>query len=87
MREEKRMAVLEITVTERIEFPDDAEIEYAPTGVASGVRLSDGRLVKPWVALELETEDGSDAHDMSGDEVEALGLGRDIDFERTIEHV
>lgn len=81
------MAIIEITVTERIEIPDDAEIEYAPTGVASGVRLKDGRLVKPWIALELQAEDDGEAHDMSWDETEALGIGRDMEFERTIEHV
>jgi len=77
------MKTIEITVMERIDVPDDAVLEYASTGNACGIRLADGRVVKPWIALEIEEDD--DAHDMTSDEIRAIGIDRDLGFERTLD--
>lgn len=81
------MRMLTITVTERIQVPDDAEINIAPSGMASGIRLADGRIVKPWICYELETQiDGEDEHhDMDPDELSSIGFETNIEMERTIE--
>jgi hypothetical protein len=77
------MAMMRITVSEMVEVPDDAEILHAPTGVVSGLRLADGRVVKPWLSYEME--EGDDASDLSHDEMLALGIDVGLDIERTIE--
>ena len=79
------MAKLRVTVSEIIEVPDDAEIEYAPTGAACGIRLADGRIVKPWLTYEME-EDG-EASDLSNDELQALGFDPGVDIERSIDEI
>lgn len=79
------MKTIEITVRERIDVPDDASLEYAATGFACGIRLADGRIVKPWIALEIEEDD--EGHDMTSDELRAIGIDRDLDFERTLDVV
>lgn len=80
------MALITVTVTERLEIPDDAEIAYAPTGVVSGFRLKDGRIVKPWVSYEIEEDDETN-HDLSHDEMQALGIEAGLDYERHIDRV
>lgn len=77
------MARVRVTMSEIIEIPDDAEIEYAPTGVVSGIRLADGRTLKPWITYEIEEDE--EASDLSHDELIALGVDQGLDIERTIE--
>lgn len=79
------MAEMRITVSEIIEVPEGAEIAYAPTGLVSGIRLADGRVLKPWITYELE-EDG-EASDLGHDELTALGLDTGHDLERSIDRL
>ena len=67
-----------IDVSERIDVPGNATIQLSAMGNVAGIRLSDGRLVRPWVTWEIEEADGTHrelAHD------ELVGLG----FEPTLE--
>lgn len=80
------MTELSVTLQEKVSFPDGSTIEYAVTGNVSGVRLKDGRLVKPWICYEIEEDDGS-THDLRQDEMTALDIDAGLDLIRRIEEI
>ncbi len=79
------MAFVRVTVSEVIEIPEGAEVDYSPIGAVCGIRMADGRVVKPWITYEIE-EDGQ-AADLTHDELQALGFDPGGDIERTIDEV
>lgn len=52
------MKRIRITLVEEIEVPDHVSIETNEHGVTTGLRLKDGRLIRPWVGYEIEPVDG-----------------------------
>ena len=62
-----------VTVTDRIEIPKDADKAFAPIGSLCGLRLADGRLLRPWITWEIEEADGSH-HVLTHDDLMALGF-------------
>lgn len=80
------MTMARVEVTETVDIPDDAEIAIAPTGAVQGFRLADGRLIRAWIAYEIEEEDGT-CRNLTYDEMCALDIGAAEDTERHIQHV
>lgn len=67
-----------VDVCERTGVPGSASIYITPIGTIGGIRLADGRLVRPWMTWELEEVDGTH-RDLTHDDLVALG------FEPTLE--
>ena len=43
-----------VSVTDVIGIPATATIAHSPNGNICGLRLADGRLVRPWITWEIE---------------------------------
>lgn len=65
-----------ITVTETFGAPDGTVL----LDDGRGLRLPGGDIVKPWITLEL-----NELRDLSGEDMDRLGLDVGLDFERTVE--
>lgn len=61
-----------VTVTERPDVPANAASDFASTGALRGLRLADGRLIRPWIVWEVE-ESGGEYQELSHDDLLALG--------------
>ena len=73
-----------VTVTDRIEIPGDAAKAFAPIGSLCGLRLADGRLVRPWITWEIEEIDGSH-RELTHDDLLALGFQPSLETAISIE--
>jgi hypothetical protein len=63
------------------------EVIGAPEGTATlpdgrGLQLPNGDIVKPWIVLELNED-----RDLTGEEMDGLGLDAGLDFARVVEPV
>ncbi len=74
-----------IDVSEIIEAPAGSKLHIAPVGTAAGFELPDGRIIKPWIVYEIE--EGDSCRNLTHDEMLALGITQDIDFQRNVEEV
>ena len=77
---------IDITLMTRIAIPDGSAVELSKlSGEAIGFRLPCGRIVRPWVSLEIEEDD---PHDLAPAELDALGIGDpDEDLQRLISEI
>lgn len=64
------------TLTGTIHVPDGTTL----TDTGSSLRLTDGRVVQLWEALEIHTEGADDHRDLTSIEAETLGLFYDGDM-------
>jgi len=67
-----------IDVCEHTGVPGDASIDITPIGTIGGIKLADGRLVRPWITWEIEETDGTH-RDLTFDELSALGFVPTLD--------
>lgn len=67
-----------VDVTEHTGVPGDASIEITPVGTIGGIKLADGRLVRPWITWEIQEADGTN-RDLTFDELSALGFVPTLD--------
>lgn len=67
-----------------MDVPATAGIALTAIGIQCGMRLADGRLVRPWLIWEIEDANG-DHRDMTTDELSMLGLMLGIDITVLIE--
>ncbi len=74
----------EVGVTDLIEIPASAKIQFAPLGNICGLRLEDGRLLRPWIVWEIEEADGTQ-RDLSHDDLLVLGFQPSLETSITIE--
>lgn len=63
------------------------EVIGAPEGTATlpdgrGLQLPNGDIVRPWIVLEL-----NETRDLSGEEMDGIGLDAGVDFTRVVEEV
>ncbi len=80
------MKQIKITIEEIIEVPDEVEIELAVTGAPVGIKLSDGRVLKPW--LEYFTDnDEEDLKRVSYQELCDLEILTEGPTSKTIEEI
>jgi len=63
-----------ITIEATIDAPDKAEEILAHNNTVVGFKLSDGRLLKPWITWELEDPTIDRSGDVSADVLSALGF-------------
>jgi len=73
-----------IDVREHTGVPGNATIELTPIGTIGGIRLADGRRVRPWITWELEEADGTH-RDLTFDELSELGFVPTLDKTIAIE--
>lgn len=67
-----------ITVTETFGAPEGTTLLED----ARGLLLPSGEIIKPWIVLELNED-----RDLTGEEMDRLGLDVGLDFERTVEPI
>lgn len=67
-----------ITVTETFVAPEGTTLLDG----ARGLRLPNGEIVKPSIVLELDEQ-----RDLTGEEMDRLGLDVGLDFERSVEPI
>lgn len=77
------MTTISISMRQTVTVPDGAVVEVSPSGETTGIRLGDGRLVKPWMTLELHDGRGNTS-DLGCDELEALDIEVAEDLVRAI---
>ena len=73
-----------VTVTDLIGIPNDADEAFTPIGSLCGLRLADGRLVRPWITWEIEEADGSH-RELTHDDLLALGFQPSLETAISIE--
>ncbi|MGB3472105.1 MAG: hypothetical protein WBA51_14900 [Erythrobacter sp.] len=73
-----------IDVREHTAVPGNASIELTPIGTIGGIKLADGRLVRPWLNWEIEDFDGTH-RDLTFDELSELGFVPTLDKTIAIE--
>lgn len=73
-----------IDVREHTGVPGNATIKLTPIGTIGGIRLADGRHVRPWITWELEEADGTH-RDLTFDELSELGFVPTLDKTIAIE--
>ena len=80
------MERLSVSVSEEIMVPEGCKIELAPTGAVSGIRLPNGKLLKPWVTYELHDDAADDDPvDQTYDDLCALGVMSGLEYRREVE--
>lgn len=62
-----------VSVTDVIGIPATATIAHSPNGNTCGLRLADGRLVRPWITWEIE-DAGENHRELDHDDLLALGF-------------
>lgn len=67
-----------VDVTEHTGVPGNATIEITPIGTIGGIKLADGRVVRPWITWEIQEADGTN-RDLTFDELSALGFVPTLD--------
>ena len=67
-----------VDVSEHTGVPGDASIDITPIGTIGGIKLADGRLVRPRLTWEIEETDGTH-RDLTFDELSALGFVPTLD--------
>lgn len=67
-----------VEVSEHTGVPGSASIDMTPVGTIGGIRLGDGRLVRPWITWEIEEADGSH-RDLDHEELVELGFAPTLD--------
>ena len=73
-----------IDVRENTGVPGNATIELTTIGTIGGIKLADGRRVRPWITWELEEADGTH-RDLTFDELSDLGFVPTLDKTIAIE--
>lgn len=67
-----------VEVREHTGVPGSATIELTAIGTIGGIKLADGRVVRPWITWEIEEADGTH-RDLAFDELSALGFVPTLD--------
>ena len=67
-----------IDVSEHTGVPGNATIEITPIGTIGGIKLADGRVLRPWITWEIEETDGTH-RDLTFDELSELGFVPTLD--------